>query len=130
MMMITIAWAGKMILEATHLTKVILSDLLSRRQLNLLHPTLSFLDSGRVVPFATDAGFGVADWNQVAWLDTSKILQNSGVSRRGEIGDDIDGNPVQGESRRLISDYGYDANDDLLSGSTKDDTTGFQNCHL
>lgn len=85
------------------------------------------MDSGRVVPFATDAGFGVADWNQVAWLDTSKILQNSGVSRRGEIGDDIDGNPVQGESRRLISDYGYDANDDLLSGTTKDDTTGFQN---
>lgn len=85
------------------------------------------LNSGRTVPFATGAGFGVADWNQVAWLDTSKILQNSGISRRGEIGDDTDGNPVQGESRRLTSDYGYDANDDLLSGSTKDNTTGFQN---
>ncbi|MCC4119306.1 lectin-like domain-containing protein [Lactococcus lactis] len=85
------------------------------------------LDSGRVVHFATDAGFGVADWNQVAWLDTSKILQNSGISRRGEIGDDTDGNPVQGESRRLTSDYGYDTNDNLLNGSTKDNTTGFQN---
>ena len=85
------------------------------------------LNSGRTVPFATDAGFGVADWDHVAWLDTSKILQNSGVSRRGEIGDDSDGNPVQGAIRRQTSDYGYDANEKLASGSTKDNTTGFQN---
>lgn len=85
------------------------------------------LDTGRVVPFATNAGFGVADWNQVAWLDTTKILQNSGASRRTEIGDDSDGNPVQGAIRRQTSDYGYDANDNLSSGSTKDNTTGFQN---
>ncbi|WP_372757400.1 lectin-like domain-containing protein [Lactococcus lactis] len=85
------------------------------------------LNSGRTVPFATDAGFGVADWDHVAWLDTSKILQNSGVSRRGEIGDDSDGNPVQGAIRRQTSDYGYDANKKLASGLTKDNTTGFQN---
>ncbi|MEG1057593.1 MAG: Cna B-type domain-containing protein [Carnobacterium sp.] len=85
------------------------------------------LNSGRTVPFATDAGFGVADWDHVAWLDTSKILQNSGVSRRGEIGDDSDGNPVQGAIRRQTSDYGYDANEKLASGLTKDNTTGFQN---
>jgi len=84
------------------------------------------LNSGRTVPFATEAGFGVADWNQLAWLDTSKILQNSGPNRRIEIGDDPSGNPVQGPTRRDTPDYGYDAND-RLSRLSKDNTTGFEN---
>ncbi|MCT0451829.1 Cna B-type domain-containing protein [Lactococcus cremoris] len=84
------------------------------------------LNSGRTVTFSTEAGFAVGDWSQIAWLDTSKILQNSGVNRRIEIGDDNTGNPVQGSNRRETPDYGYDANE-LLSPSEKDNTTGFQN---
>ncbi len=83
------------------------------------------LNSGRSVPFATAAGFGVGDWSQIAWLDTSKVLQNSGVDRRIEIGDDGNGNPVQGPDRREVENYGYDRNE-LLSTS-KDNTTGFKN---
>ncbi|USI67601.1 Cna B-type domain-containing protein [Lactococcus petauri] len=83
------------------------------------------LNSGRSVPFATAAGFGVGDWSQVAWLDTNKVLQNSGLDRRIEIGDDVNGNPVQGPDRREVDNYGYDKNE-LLSTS-KDSTTGFKN---
>ncbi|MCL2858683.1 MAG: Cna B-type domain-containing protein, partial [Streptococcaceae bacterium] len=77
------------------------------------------LDSGRNAPFNTEAGFAVADWNQIAWFDTSKLLQSSGDNRREEIGD-----PYQGTERRTVDNYGYDANENKPANE-RDNTRGF-----